>query len=222
MVWKVNSSIVVSLAIAASLLSACSTSPQNPPPPADNTSHAGHAQPTTHEPMHHNHQAMSLGPADASYDLRFIDSMIAHHEGAIAMAEDAQKSKRPEIRQLADGIIQAQTQEIKQLQQWRQQWYPQASTTAMMYDDQKGETVTMSDKQLKAMRMDADLEGDDSEFDLRFIQAMTAHHEGAVDMAQDALQKASRSEIKQLAQGIIEAQEAEIQQMQQWRKSWYE
>jgi uncharacterized protein (DUF305 family) len=42
---------------------------------------------------------MDLGPKDANFDLRFIDGMTPHHEGAIAMAQEAlQKSKRPEIK----------------------------------------------------------------------------------------------------------------------------
>ncbi|WP_313930109.1 DUF305 domain-containing protein [Trichocoleus sp. FACHB-262] len=41
-------------------------------------------------------------------------------------------------------------------------------------------------------------------------------------MAQDALSKSKRPEIKQLAQDIIKSQEAEIQQMQQWRQAWYQ
>jgi uncharacterized protein (DUF305 family) len=66
----------------------------------------------------------ALGPADANYDDRFIDMMIPHHEGAIAMAKDAKaKSQRPEIKKLADDIIAAQEQEIAQLKKWRSEWY---------------------------------------------------------------------------------------------------
>lgn len=66
----------------------------------------------------------SLGPADANYDDRFIDMMIPHHEGAIAMAKDAKvKAQHPEIKKLADDIIAAQEKEIEQLKQWRNQWY---------------------------------------------------------------------------------------------------
>ena len=69
---------------------------------------------------------MDLGPADADYDLRFIDAMRMHHQGAIEMAKAVQqKSKRPEMKKLADSIITAQSREIAQMSQWRQAWYKQ-------------------------------------------------------------------------------------------------
>jgi uncharacterized protein (DUF305 family) len=65
-----------------------------------------------------------LGPADADYDHRFIDMMIPHHEGAIAMAKDAlQKSQRPEIKKMAEEMITAQEKEIAQLKAWGEAWY---------------------------------------------------------------------------------------------------
>ena len=70
--------------------------------------------------MNHS-MAMDLGPADAEYDLRFIDAMRLHHQGAIAMAQDArQKSQRPEIKELAREIATSQQTEIDQMKQWRQ------------------------------------------------------------------------------------------------------
>ena len=59
---------------------------------------------------------MDPGPADESFDLRFIDAMIMHHQGAVVMAEDAQQnSLRPEIQTLAGEIIAAQQTEIAEM-----------------------------------------------------------------------------------------------------------
>ncbi len=79
----------------------------------------------------------------------------------------------------------------------------------------------MSPAHVQAMRMDVNLGKSDSNYDLRFINAMVVHHEGAVTMAHDVLQKSQRPEMLQLAKDIIKAQKAEIQQMRQWRRTWY-
>jgi Spy/CpxP family protein refolding chaperone len=55
----------------------------------------------------------------------------------------------------------------------------------------------------------------------RFIEAMISHHEGAVHMAAMALEQAEHEEIRTLAEAIITAQEAEIEQMQSWLEEWY-
>lgn len=169
--------------------------------------------------MNHN---MDLGVADANYDLRFIDAMIPHHKGAVEMAKEAQqKSQRPEIKELADAIIKAQDREIARMQQWRNKWYPKASNTPVAYDSKTGKTIAMSQQQMQGMMMNVDLGASDREFDLRFINAMIPHHEAAVVMGKDAIQKSKRPEIKKLAQDIIASQTAEIEQMKQWRKTWY-
>jgi uncharacterized protein (DUF305 family) len=60
------------------------------------------------------------------FDRAFIDAMIPHHESAIEMAQVAyQKSDNPEIRALAESIVEAQTGEITQMEGWRKQWYPE-------------------------------------------------------------------------------------------------
>jgi uncharacterized protein (DUF305 family) len=168
------------------------------------------------------HMAMDLGAADANFDLRFIDAMIPHHQGALDMAKDAkEKSQRPEMQKLADEIIKAQTKEIADLQAWRKQWYPSASSMPMAHNAQMGHMMEMTPEQMKGMMMSQDLGAKDAEFDLRFINAMIPHHDGAVLMAQDAATKSNRPEIKKLAQDIISSQQAEIKQMQEWKKAWY-
>jgi uncharacterized protein (DUF305 family) len=146
-------------------------------------------------------------PAEGQpYDAAFIDSMIVHHEGAIVMANQAlAQAERPELRELATAIVDGQAAEIAQMQAWRSAWFPELPETTGM------------DMAMGPMEV---AEGA-APFDQRFIQAMIPHHESAVVMAQDALQQAERQEIKELAQAIITAQEAEIAQMKQWLQEWY-
>ncbi|MBE9206193.1 DUF305 domain-containing protein [Nostoc sp. LEGE 06077] len=217
---------------ATSVLTACSTTTSqnqtsNPTTTATDTSDK---QPMNHDGGMMNHGAgtmnhsmtMDLGSADANYDLRFIDAMIPHHQGAVDMAKQAlEKSTRPEIKKLASEIIKAQDQEIAQLKQWRKAWYPSASSTPVAYDAKTGKTVSMPHEQMQGMMMNMNLGSADPEFDLRFINAMIPHHESAITMAKDALSKSQRPEIKKLAQSIIDSQQAEINQMKQWRKIWY-
>jgi len=94
----------------------------------------------------------------------------------------------------------------------------QAPTEHMMADGsmmQNGMGSTMDD-------MMSGLKGKTSdEFDRAFLSEMIMHHQGAVEMAQAALQDAKHQEIKDMAQAIISAQTTEINQMQMWGKSWY-
>ena len=219
---------------AGSFLSACSTSAQNQASPNPSATSAGSMQDMDHGNMGGmtngdmkqggmmDHSMMALGPADAEFDLRFIDAMTPHHQGAVVMAKEAQqKSKRPEIQKLAADIIKAQDKEINQMKQWRQAWYPKASAEPIAFDSKTEKSMPMSQNQMQGMMMNMDLGAADDQFDLRFINAMIPHHEGAVVMAQDALAKSKRPEIKKLAQEIVSSQETEIKQMKQWKQAWY-
>jgi uncharacterized protein (DUF305 family) len=58
------------------------------------------------------------------FDKAFIDAMIPHHQSAIYMAQLAhEKSKIPEVKDLAENIVSAQQREIEQMKQWRREWY---------------------------------------------------------------------------------------------------
>jgi uncharacterized protein (DUF305 family) len=173
-------------------------------------------------PMGDHMMNMDLGPKDAEFDLRFIDGMMVHHQGAINMAEAAlQNSQRPEIKQLAQDIIAAQQKEIEQMKEWRQTWYPNTGAEPMMYHAQMGHSMAMTEEMQASMRMDGDLGPADDRFDLRFLNGMIPHHEGALVMAEQALERSDRPELKQLSQDILTSQQAEIDQMTQWKKDWY-
>ncbi len=70
--------------------------------------------------------------------------------------------------------------------------------------------------------MNAELKGKTGDvFDKAFLAEMIVHHQGAVEMAQLALTNAKHQEIKDLANGIISAQNKEIYEMKTWQKNWY-
>jgi uncharacterized protein (DUF305 family) len=168
--------------------------------------------------MNHN---MDVGPAGANYDLRFLDSMIPHHQGALVMAQEVlEKSKRPELIKLAKGIITDQKKEIAQMKQWRKQWYPKASAEPIMWHTEMKHEMVMTAEHKQSMMMSMSLGKADAGFDLRFLDAMIPHHQGAVTMGQDALLKSKRPQMKKLAQSIIKSQQAEIDLMTQWQKEW--
>jgi uncharacterized protein (DUF305 family) len=57
------------------------------------------------------------------FDQAFIEAMIPHHESAIAAAELAlDQAGSPEIKSLAEEIIDAQRREIDQMQTWLESW----------------------------------------------------------------------------------------------------
>ena len=104
---------------------------------------------------------------------------------------------------------------------WRKAWYPKAGDKLMMWHGEMKHSMEMTPELRKSMMMTMDLGKADDQFDLRFIDAMVPHHEGALLMAKDAIAKSKRPEIQKLAQEILDSQKQEIAQMQAWRKDWY-
>jgi uncharacterized protein (DUF305 family) len=157
---------------------------------------------------HGGHGGMASNtPADAPFDALFIDGMIPHHEGAVTMAQEAlQNAERPEVKQLAQQIIDAQEREVEQMQAWRQQWYGDLAPTGGM--DMDMDAMSMSDDASKP-------------FDQRFLEAMIKHHESAITMAQEAQTEAEHGEVRELATQIIADQQRKIDQMEQWLQQWY-
>lgn len=72
------------------------------------------------------HRLMA-GASGKTADEAYINKMIAHHEGAVAMARTAlEHAKDPQVRQWAQGVIAAQEREIAEMKAWK----PAATTDA--------------------------------------------------------------------------------------------
>lgn len=165
--------------------------------------------------MQMNHSEMKSDPnaTSAPYDLQFIDTMTAHHSGAVEMAKMVDgKTQNAELIKFGKQIIADQEKEIGQMKEWREKWFkgaPRALNMEMpgMMDSMKMDMSKLSNSKDKA-------------FDLAFIEMMIPHHAGAVSMAKEALTKSEKPEIKTLSNNIIKAQEAEIKMMNEWKEKW--
>jgi uncharacterized protein (DUF305 family) len=50
--------------------------------------------------------------------------MIVHHLGAIRMAEELlDETNRPELKAMAEDIIEAQSQEVEVMKDWLNEWF---------------------------------------------------------------------------------------------------
>ena len=162
-------------------------------------------------------EGSSMPEPGSETDELFINMMVPHHQGAVAMAKIAiERSGRSEIRDMADAIISSQEAEITQLKIWKEQWYGSNETPSMQVMPAMGGGHAMN------MQADVDrLKNAQEPFDLAFIDAMVPHHQSAIDAAQMVIDSAVHPEIRELARQIIETQQMEIDQMLNWRQKWY-
>jgi len=158
------------------------------------------------EDMHGSRMMMGSFDEEKPFDLQFIDQMIIHHQGAIMSAETmVAGSERSELRQLSENIQKSQADQIEQMRTWREQWYPGAEPTFEMDPAQMNEM--MGDEHMQEMM------GSDAA-DAMFLRMMIPHHQSAIDMSEQALDRAEHPELKELAQQIIDEQSAEIELME--------
>lgn len=146
--------------------------------------------------------SMSLGPADKTFDLRYVNSMIAHHRGAMILAEQlGQNTKRPEMKELANKILADEPVAIAELYKWKKEWY--------------GDIKIVRDPVV------ANLGPAGETFDLRFLNAIIAHHEIGILMTKETRQKSNRAEILDNADAVEKFLSGGLQALKGLRNSWY-
>lgn len=150
-----------------------------------------------------NKEEMGLGKSDKWLEWRYLEKMIAHHRGAILLAQQAKaESKRTEIIGLAEEILKGEPKLIEELYAWKKEWYG-------------------DEKQVKdpiAVKLgDA---GDN--FDLRFLNALIAHHENGILMTQEVRLKSSNGKVLDNADAVENFLKSSKEMLAGWRKSWYE
>lgn len=169
--------------------------------PDDHSQHGNMNTATPGDP----HDAMKMGTkgVDAlrqlkgkEFDVAFLSQMITHHEGAVKMAQDALKvAKRPETKEEAQKVIDAQAKEIAQMKGWLKEWHnaePSKEQQDLVHQDmQHMESMPVTD-------------------DHTFFDMMIPHHQGAIDMSALVDERADRAELKEFAQKVSADQQKEI------------
>jgi len=136
-------------------------------------------------------------------DVAFATDMIPHHRQAVEMAGFAS----PEVKALAQQIQGAQDPEIATMTGWLTAWnVPVPAAGHGMHG--MGGTGMMSEQDMTRLQT---LSG--SAFDREFLTMMTAHHNGAIEMADTELAQGSYPPAKALATSIKNSQTAEVQRM---------
>ncbi len=144
-----------------------------------------------------------LDKADKFVDLRYINAMIAHHKSAMELASEVKdKTKRSEIRNLAEEILKNEPAAIDELYAWKENWF--------------------NDKQIIQPSIVSNLGSADENLDLRFLNALIAHHEEGIVMAKSIRSKSNRSEILDNSYAVEKFLKGGIEMFSTWRTDWYD
>lgn len=147
-------------------------------------------------------------------DVMFAQGMIPHHAQAVEMSDIvlAKDGVDEEVRSLAEEIKAAQAPEIELMSGWLEGWGEEVPATDGM-DSMAGmdhsDSGMMSEEDMAALT-----DSDGAEASRLFLEQMIEHHQGAIAMAETELSDGSATEATELAQSIIDTQQAEIRTME--------
>ena len=155
-------------------------------------------------------------------DVTFAQDMIPHHKQAVEMAELAEtRASDPQVKAIAAQIKGAQGPEITTMTGWLTSWGEPVMASGGgggMAGHSMGGSKSGADMggmgMMSADEMQTLGAASGTAFDRQFLTMMTAHHNGAIDMAKVQLDKGRFEPAKQLATSIRDSQQTEVAEMQ--------
>ncbi|AXI87172.1 DUF305 domain-containing protein [Streptomyces griseoincarnatus] len=147
-------------------------------------------------------------------DVSFAQDMIPHHQQAIQMSKmAASQASSAEVKDLAARIEKAQDPEIDTMSGWLESWGEDVPSSMPGMDHGGDSGSSGMPGMMHTEDMDELMEASGRGFDTMFLTMMVEHHEGAVEMATTEKDKGQYGPAKKLADDIITAQNAEIEEM---------
>ena len=155
-------------------------------------------------------------PGNDSVEVGFARDMSIHHEQAVEMSTLLyERTADPRMRTLAYDIMLTQQGQIGimsgWLDAWGQSWTAVGPRMAWMGMPMTGPMPGMA----TAAEMQRLSEAEGEAADIIFLQLMIPHHVSGVAMAQAAADGTDIAPVRQLAQGMADAQQGEIELMQE-------
>ncbi|MCU7499338.1 MAG: DUF305 domain-containing protein [Ignavibacteria bacterium] len=155
-------------------------------------------------------------------DQDFAAMMIQHHKGAVRMSEEeVNKGKDQKIISMAEKVIKDQTNEIQDLQKFVKTDQSQTGMrTGQMNDTSMQKRKDMQDmtgsSQQKMMDKMQNMEMTGNQ-DEDYASMMVIHHQHAIDMANEYLDKGKDSELIKMAKKMISENESQIKDLEDWK-----
>jgi uncharacterized protein (DUF305 family) len=152
-------------------------------------------------------------------DIGFAQDMSTHHQQAITMADMVAEDAAPEIRALAEQIRFTQLREIGQMTGWLQLAdAPVVSAHPMAWMmPEPDHQMPAGNMAMPGLASQADLtrlqRATGKANEILFLQLMTRHHQGGIDMAAFAVRHTSTAAVHQTALAMIEEQSQELMVM---------
>jgi uncharacterized protein (DUF305 family) len=145
-------------------------------------------------------------PTYNQVDVAFAQMMIAHHRQAIRMAGLApQRAANTQLKSMAERMGAAQKIEIDVLEAW-------LAERRLPENDPAHDHATMPGMQTEPA-IAALTAASGADFDRRFVTMMSAHHEGARQMAGDVLRGGTDQRLNEAANEMAVEQATEIRRM---------
>lgn len=143
-------------------------------------------------------------------DVMFAQMMIPHHQQAVEMSETllAKDDIPQNVADFAQGVIDAQGPEIDRMNAMLDAWGQEPMGDMGDMGGHGGMSGMMSEDDMQQLE---DATG--TEAAKLYLEQMTRHHEGAVEMAEQQVSDGQNPQAVALAEQVIEDQEAEIQEM---------
>jgi uncharacterized protein (DUF305 family) len=159
-------------------------------------------------------------PAAGSADAGFARDMAVHHQQAVEMSYIVRdRTRNEEVRRLAYDIAQTQANQRGMLLGWLDLWeLPKVSSDPPMTWMGMGDMASGKDGALMpGMATNTELKKlqtlGGKQAEVFYLQLMTDHHKGGIHMAEGCVDRCTVGVEKRLAQGMVDAQESEIQLM---------
>ncbi|WMX47395.1 DUF305 domain-containing protein [Streptomyces roseicoloratus] len=160
-------------------------------------------------------------PTAQSADAGFARDMAVHHQQAVEMSFVVRdRTKDEEVRRLAYDIANTQANQRGMMLGWLDLWgLPKVQsgvppmTWMGMGTDLGGEDGELMPGMATRAEIEQLREASGREAEVLYLKLMTEHHKGGVHMAQGCVERCAPGVERDLAQGMVDAQESEIRLM---------